>query len=271
MDETTRAARTTAVDDGVTRRRLLQAGGAAAAFAFVYSSPLASGLARAAGNDPTYLQRSGWVDLVGTEFPVVGGTLKLEAVADLPSAATNPVLRGAEDAFALEFSGPPSLVSGVQRLSLPQFGTFDLFVGPVGPGGGATPMEGVINRVLSNSEARRTPPKPPRRSPTVVSEPPKPAHVKHPHPVSKVAAHRTKRGVKCVVTLEHGADVHALVAWLRRGDRVVAASSHKVKGSRVAFVLKTGNRPRKGRYEIDVLTTDGVGESAVKQVQITVR
>jgi hypothetical protein len=267
----------------LTRRRLLQAGGATAATALLVLHPWASTLARAAeasgGDAPGYLIRSSYVDLANPKFAFRGGTLQLVSVGDLSGPGQAPALRDAEDAFSLVFSGPASarVASGVQRLSHPELGTFDLFLVPVGAPGPDQGLEAVVNRVLSRAESRRTPPRAPRAPRWAAAAPSddltKPASLpgSAKSAIRSVHIHRTKRGAKCVVELRASAHTREMVAWLRRGDKLIAVATRDVKGERVAFTLKGARRLRKGRYDLDVIAFSRDGDQSSRRGRVTLR
>lgn len=265
----------------LTRRRALQAGGGAAAAAFFLLHPWASAAAAAAEGSngvPGHLLRSSYMGLDNPEFAVGGSTLRLEAVGDLASAPTVRSLRDTEDAFSLVFSGPgvTSLSEGTQRIRHSALGEFDLCVGRVGPPGPDQRIEVVVNRVLSNTESRRTAPKPSKRSSGSdasgvdadgkIMDPGK----RRKPPIRQVKSHRTKRGLKCAVELAPD-DVAEMTAWLWRGDKVVAATTRKVRGHRVAFTVKPARRLRKGSYELDLMATLADGEQSHLRKKLILR
>ena len=241
----------------LTRRQALQAGGTAAAAAIVFLHPWASAVASAAdGSDvPKHLLRSSWRDLRDPELRAGNIVLRFESVEDLPAAPNVASLVDSEDAFMLTFSGPKSIDTQGAPLTIrhAELGTFDIAVGTGGDGH----YNAVVNRVLSNRESRRTPPRPGRPSPVsdlpvdqghdtrtgapegTASAPAGRAKPKRRNKVIRtVEARRTKHGAKCVVELASAGDIDSLSAWLKHDDRIVASASRRVQGKRVAFNLK---------------------------------
>jgi hypothetical protein len=269
--------RTEALEESstLTRRQALQAGSVTAAAAFLLLHPWVSSAAAAAersGDLPGYLLRSSYRDLVGTDFAVAGTTLRLESVDDLSAASNVASLRDSEDAFSLVFSGPGvgSLPNGIERLDHPDLGTFDLYVGHVGAPG-QNRVEVVVNRVLSNKESRRTPPRPQtssaaERRPTQ----PAPAEGHRKPPIRHVKTTRTKRGLNCSVEFASG-DVRSLTAWLQRGDRFVATAERTVRGHRLRFNVKSPRRLRKGSYVLILIAIDAAGEQTSLRKSLTLR
>jgi hypothetical protein len=149
---------------GLTRRRLVQAGGAATAVLYLGGLP---GRASAAGV-PSYLSRSAYAELGDAPFTAVtaGGltpTLRLAEVADLARAAHEPAFAGREDAFALLFSGPRdgSLDSGIHELRHPALGAFAVFISPVQASGtGEQLYEVVVDRSVRLASAVQDAPEP---------------------------------------------------------------------------------------------------------------
>jgi hypothetical protein len=215
-------------------------------------------------------------------------TLRLESVSDLPSAPSVPSLVDSEDAFALTFSGPGSVgpLDGPLHVRHAELGEFDIAVGPGGDGR----YTAIVNRVLSNRESRRTPPRPASSSgvsqlpvdeghdtrtgaPESVEPGSKRARPKRRNKViRKVETKRAKHGAKCVVELAGSADITEVSAWLRRDDRIVATASRRAHGKRVAFNLKGAKkRLRKGLYELDVIAFGEDGEQYARKVRVRLR
>jgi hypothetical protein len=263
----------------LTRRGALQAGAAGAAGAYFFLHPWAAHAAAAAQGSadvPAYLLRSSYLGLDNPVFAAATTTLRLEEVADLPAARSVASLRDAEDAFALYFSGPGvgSLAPGTYQVRHSVLGAFDLYLGQVGRATKDQRLEVVVNRVLSNKESRRTPPKPaPARAGAAAPAAALPAQEQKrslPHdPIRRVQVKRTKRGARCVVAFAGSADVRSVTAWLRRGDKILAATSRNVYAGRVEFTLKTAKRPRKGTYDIDVMAVDSSGEQSYQRKRLT--
>ncbi len=280
-----------AVASDLTRRQALQAGGTAAAAAIVFLHPWTSAVARAGdGSDvPKHLLRSSWRDLRNPELRAGNIVLRLESVGDLPAAPNVASLVDSEDAFMLTFSGPKEIDTQGAPLTVrhAELGTFDIGIGTGGDGH----YNAVVNRVLSNRESRRTPPRPARPSPVTdlpadeghdtrtgapeatASTPAARAKPKRRNKViRKVETKRAKHGAKCVVELAGSADITEVSAWLRRDDRIVATASRRAHGKRVAFNLKGAKkRLRKGLYELDVIAFDEDGEQYARKVRVRLR
>lgn len=145
----------------LTRRRLVQAGGAAAASLYLGTLPsrAAAAVAPAA---PAYLRRSSYAMLKNSAFAVAGArgaktTLRLTAVADLARARLESSLRDRDDAFALTFTGPSGapLASATHELRHPRLGTFSVFMAPVGrPTRSAQRYEVVVDRSVTLAAAK---------------------------------------------------------------------------------------------------------------------
>jgi hypothetical protein len=269
----------------LTRRGVLQAGAATAAGAYFFLHPWAAHAVTAGQSSadvPAYLLRSSYLALDNPTFAVAKTTLRLEEVADLPAAPGVASLRDSEDAFALYFSGPGvrSLAPGTHQIRHSELGAFDLYIGPVGQANGDQCLEVVVNRILTNKESRRTPGKaapPPRTAGGTgaadsqrAAEPA--AHEASRHlpgePIRRIQVKRTKRGARCVVAFAGAADVRSVTAWLRRGDKIVAATTRNVYAGRLEFNLKTAKRPRKGAYDIDLMAVDSSGEQSYKRKRV---
>jgi hypothetical protein len=265
-----------------TRRGALQAGAATAAGAYFFLHPWAAHAVTAGQSSadvPAYLLRSSYLALDNPTFAVATTTLRLEEVADLPAAPGVASLRGSEDAFALYFSGPGvrKLAPGTHQIRHSELGAFDLYIGPVGQANGDQRLEVVVNRVLSKKESRRTPPKPaaaPRAADGrgAADSLRTAAHDASRHlpgePIRRIQVKRTKRGARCVVAFAGTADVRSVTAWLRRGDKIVAATTRNVYAGRLEFNLKAAKRPRKGAYDIDLMAVDSSGEQSYKRKRV---
>jgi hypothetical protein len=274
----------------LTRRQAFQAGGTTAAAAFVFLHPWATAVARAAdgsGDVPKHLLRSSYVGLDNKDFATDAGVLRLEGVGDLPAAAQVSSFVDSEDGFALVFSGPATSSTGPVALRHSELGSFEMYLGNRGPDGN---YQVVVNRVLSNRESRRTPPRPAKPAPPPPPVPPDEgldtrtgapasaaASYSGPKPsrrnktIRSVETKRTKHGAKVVVELSPKAGVTELAGWLKREERVVASASRKVHGKRVAFNLKPAKRLRKGVYELQVLAVGADGEQFSRLVRVRLR
>ena len=273
----------------LTRRQALQAGGTTAAAAFVFLHPWATAVARAAdgsGDVPKHLLRSSYVDLANKDFATDAGVMRLEGVGDLPAAAGVPSFVDSQDAFGLILSGPATPSTGPVAMRHSELGSFEMYLGSRDPDGR---YQVVVNRVLSNRESRRTPPRPakpadPAPAPPVdeglntrTGAPASSDAARGPKPkrrnktIRSVEAKRTKHGAKVVVELAPNAGVSEVTGWLKREEKIVAGASRKVHGKRVAFNLKPGKRLRKGVYELQVLAVGADGEQFSRLVRVRLR
>lgn len=151
---------------GMTRRRLVQVGGAAAAT--IYLAGLTSAAAVAATvAAPAYLRRASYAALRGTTFTASGAAgasvaLRLDDVADLVRARTEKALAGRDDAFALTLSGPRAtpLAAGSYAIGHASLGSFSLFLAPVGrPSATLQSYEVVVDRSTTLASAQAVAPR----------------------------------------------------------------------------------------------------------------
>jgi hypothetical protein len=137
---------------GVTRRRLLQAGGTSLALAAVGGAGRVV-TAGAAAPAADALRRSRYAPHVGRTFRLTApdGTsiqAKLAAVEDL-APALQPRLRGSDDAFVLIFRGParPRLEQDVLDIRNPAAGRAALLASPSSRGRHGQDYAVVVNRL----------------------------------------------------------------------------------------------------------------------------
>ena len=147
----------------LSRRRLIQAGGAATAV--LYLGGLTS-KASAAGV-PSYLTRAAYIPLTDAPFDAATATgmarLRLTVVSDLARATHDRSFVGRDDAFALLFSGPRDSVldSGIHELRNPDLGAFSVFISPVQASGQAEQhYEVVVDRSVRLASAIQEAPRP---------------------------------------------------------------------------------------------------------------
>jgi hypothetical protein len=186
------------LESQITRRRLVQAGGAATAV--LYLGGL-SGSAAAAGV-PSHLTRSAYAGLADAPFTATtaGGlttTLRLSEVADLARARQEPSFAGRDDAFALLFGGPADVVldSGIHELRTPALGAFAVFISPVqASGGGEQRYEVVVDRSVRLAGALQDAPEPMAHSNAVAAG--APAAAKAVSPATPGAAQQTPATAK---------------------------------------------------------------------------
>jgi hypothetical protein len=145
----------------LTRRRLIQVGGGAAAVLYLDRLPV---LALADTTAPAFLRRSSYAPLVGSQFQAVGAgaTLTLTAVSDLVRAQDEPAFVGRDDAFALSFVGPADVVlaGGTHELAHPTLGSFAIFITPVQRPAETQSYELVVDRSVALGAARQEAPTP---------------------------------------------------------------------------------------------------------------
>jgi len=210
---------------------------------------------------------------------------RLKGLERPPAAPNVASLVDSEDAFVLTFSGPESVAPPGVPLQVrhDELGTFDIAVGQ----GGEGTYQAVVNRVLSDRESRRTPPRPSRPlagkmvpndeghdtdtgAPEAGDGGAKPK--RRNDVIRSVEAKRTKHGAKCVIELSRSGDLSKVMAWLERDDRIVATASRRVYGKRAAFNLKGAKkRLRKGVYELTVIALDDDGEQHGRNVRVRFR
>ncbi|WP_210492447.1 hypothetical protein [Patulibacter sp. SYSU D01012] len=259
---------------GLTRRRLLAAGGAGVAVL------LAPGAAQAAPLSAE-LRRTTWAGLAdGRVTATVAGRsvgLELVEVADLPIAAAVPALRGHDGAFALRFAGPPGLPSGTHGLHHPELGAFALFVSPVGAAGAAPRYEAVVDRTVRiagvNEEGVPAAVVPPARAAAPAATAPAPL-VTASGAAVPVAAPRRRPRLRTVAVRRgggrRGADVDLVLTGttpgtvvravlLRRGHAVARAAAPVRHGDAVRLRLRAGRALGRGRYELALVVVDREG------------
>lgn len=135
----------------ISRRRLLELGGAAALGALVagpWPNPGPAG-GSAATATPAHLLRSAYAGLVGERFTVARAdaapvALRLVAVNDLQRSAA-----GHEEAFSLLFAGAASapLEQAVRELRHPSLGRFSLLLVPTTTRRRGPHYEAIVNRL----------------------------------------------------------------------------------------------------------------------------
>jgi hypothetical protein len=284
----------------LTRRRLVQAGGAAGAA--LYLGAL-TGTAGAAGV-PAYLRRSGYDGLTGSSFTATGAggwpaSLRLTEVTDLVRAATDPDFAGRDDAFALSFSGPAGapLESGIHELSHPVLGRFSVFIAPVERAAGEQRYEVVVDRSVRLAGAVEDTPEPVVPvAPATPQAPSAPASgtttaAAQPAATGKVSARRTtvkpkpkpliqhaglaRRGgvLACDVRVApHRGVISVRATLLRRDGMPVARAARLVRG-KVALRLNLREllAVRPGEYDLRLTVTDVQGKRHVSVRRVTVR
>jgi hypothetical protein len=272
----------TSVPSGVTRRRLLQTGGAASAaalFGLHASTATANAQATAADGTPFYLLRSSYAGLKTADFDVSSlrsTTLTLKAVEDLTAASVDRDLASSEDAFALAFSASRPLEQGIHFLNHPQLGGFELFIAPVANGAG---YEAVVNR--SRGATRHYPaPRPGVGGSAGASRTPPRMHAarggasRTHDPVRRISLRRIGTGVVCEVLLappgKNQRPIEHVSVWVKRGDKLKAALSRSdVHGRRVALRLPRRKTPlRSGSYEVAVAVTDKRGRTTYERATV---
>lgn len=147
-----------------TRRRALQASGAATVALWA----AAGGTARAeavAASAPPHLRRSAYEALAEPRALSVAGegrTLRLTSVGDLLGARDDAALRGSDDAFALVLeettAADAPLAQGIHALAHPDLGRFELFLAPAeDPSGAARGLRYAVVVDRSRDRPRRPP------------------------------------------------------------------------------------------------------------------
>ncbi len=156
------------LESQITRRRLVQVGGAATAALYLGRLPATA----AAAGTPSHLARSAYAPLTGAPFTAISDsgakiTLRLSEVGDLARARREPAFAGRDDAFGLVFSAPsePALGSGIHDLHEPSLGDFALFISPVqSSAAGEQRYEVVVDRSVPLATATEAAPAPPAQA-----------------------------------------------------------------------------------------------------------
>ena len=285
-------------EPGLTRRRLVQAGGAATAV--LYLGGL-TGSASAAGV-PSFLTRSAYTSLADPRFGAVTGsglttTLRLTPVADLARAGQEPAFAGREDAFALLFSGPAGLVldSGIHELRNPALGAFSVFISPVqASANGEQRYEVVVDRSVQLAGALQDAPEPMALSNAVTSAgPPAAAAAVRPaapgasakaataqtgakHKPAKLvqSALLARRGGELTVDVRvaRGRELVSVRAVLLRDDVEHARAARRLKGRvGIRLHLREVRRTPLGDYRLKIIVTDRHGKRTSTTRRVTVR
>jgi hypothetical protein len=154
-------------DQGLTRRRLVQAGGAAAVGLMLGAAPASGAAIALPGTTPAYLRRASYARLKGTALTTTGAsganvTLRLAEVADLARARVERSYVARDDAFSLTLTGPRGapLSGSVHELRHASLGTFSLFLVPVGrPTKTEQSYEVVVDRSMTIASAKALAPR----------------------------------------------------------------------------------------------------------------
>jgi hypothetical protein len=260
--------------NGVTRRRLLQSGGAAAAIALIDLHPMTSALASSGADSsaPAYLRRSSYTPLADQDFTLslADGTqqaLKLFSISDLERAG----LAGADDAFMLEFSGPTtqSAEQGIHTLMHPTLGSFELFSTPVDQPQSTQTYAVIVDRSIKIGSPQ-APTSPSTTADSAASSQSslssgsaasahKRAPIAHESIFHSVRVSRAAHGVVVEVSFAPGVHVTEIHAWLLRKHHPLGVASHHVKGDGARFQVPSTHRLSSGEYEIKLIATDRHG------------
>jgi hypothetical protein len=270
----------------LTRRRLVQAGGAGAAA--LYLGGLA-GTARAAGT-PAYLQRAGYTALSSAAFTAGGTTLKLTEIADLARARHDASFAGRDDAFALSFSGPRDAVleSGIHELRHPDLGRFSVFIAPVENAADAQHYEVVVDRSVRLATARQEAPAPLEHTNTATAAPAAtpPAPSVKVTKTTKAAKAKAKplkllqgvtiarRGGEITTDVRVAAHqgVMSVRATLLRDGVEHARAARLLRGKAgVRLHLRELRATPPGRYDLRMTVTDRRGKRTVTVRRVTLR
>jgi len=269
---------------GLTRRRLLQSGGAAAAVALIDLHPVTAALAsnaNTASNTPAYLRRSSYTSLSSNGFTVsadgVQQTLELLSVSDLKRAG----LQGADDAFMLQFSGPGSetIEQGTHVLSHPTLGSFELFSTPVNQPQSTQTYAIVVDRSIAiESSGAPTPPAAATNSTAVSPDSatatarstPKPTPVAHESIFHRVHVARAAHGVLVEVSFAPSSHIEHVHAWLIRNSHPLGVADHRVSGDGAKFEVSSSHHLPDGDYEIKLIATarHGVKSGLTRQIKL---
>jgi hypothetical protein len=278
----------------LSRRRLVQAGGAATALVYLGGLP---GAAQAAGA-PSFLSRAPYVPLVDTAFDAVSAsgmtaTLQLTAVADLARARSEPSFAGRDDAFALTFSGPREILldAGIHELRHPALGAFSLFIAPVDDSPTEQRYEVVVDRSVRLASAQQDAPEPLSISnDAVAAAPPVPVTVTVPAASATTKAKakaKPKKRAKLVqsatisrrggvltadIRIAAGRGSVSVRAALMRDDVEYARAGRLLRGRHgIRLNLRELRRTPAGAYELRVVVTDQHGKRTQTTRRVTLR
>jgi GNAT superfamily N-acetyltransferase len=266
---------------GATRRQVLQAGAAGGAALWLASGPATAMAAvgtPAAGADETYLRRSAWLPLAGTDIPVDRGpALRLEAITDVANAAERR-LSGSDDAFVLLFSGNGSspLEQGVHRF-LPHGARAELFAAPVAMPGPRQLYEVLIDRSVRLS--RVDPPRAPSgAAPAAVAAPA--ADVPGQEAVEpdrryrflkSVALRRGRPGLQARLRFAKNARLRSVTLRVSRDGVVHARGRGDVRGRNGLVGLRVLAPMPRGYYDVVVVGVDRKGVRTVVRRSVMIR
>ena len=281
---------------GLTRRRLVQAGGAATAVLYLGGlTPTAS-----AAGVPSFLTRSAYASLADPQFGAVTGSglttmLRLTEVADLARTRHEPAFAGRDDAFALLFSGPagPPLDSGIHELRHSALGAFAVFISPVqASGGGEQRYEVVVDRSVRLAGALQDAPEPMALSNAAAVAPAAAAvspaapgmGTKAPATAKAGAKHKPAKLVQSALLARRGGELTVDVRVARGrglvsvravllGDDVEhARAARRLKGRvGIRLHLREVRRTPPGAYRLTIVVTDRHGKrtSTTRCVTVT--
>jgi len=266
------------------RRRLLQLGAAGAAATWL--GPLdglgTTGTAEASVLRPE-LRRSSWLELTDTAVQVRIDEqrvvpLHLVEIGDLPIADQIPALREHDAAFVARFAGAPGLAQGTRTLLQSELGTVELFLVPVGAGGGGL-YEAVVDRtiriagineedvpeiVVPDVRAVQPPQDPgPGGIPSPAQQQPKQPKVVTPR-VRRIAVSRAphaagRRTLVAELVLADAAGLKAVRGQLLSRGRVVAGATGTRRGQTARLRL-TAHRPLpRGSYVLAITLISRTG------------
>jgi hypothetical protein len=216
---------------------------------------------------PAYLRRAGYSGLQGQSFDAGATTVQLMEVSDLERAARERALAGADDAFALLFSGPAShpLPQGVHTLRHPRLGSFELFLVPVDQPDGDQRYEAVVDRTVKLGGSSSVP-----SPPTATPKPP--AAKAHRRRLLRVRGHRVRRGAVCELTFAKDAKVATVEVWLMRRGHPYASVTRRVHGRRsLRLRLLSRRRLHAGRYMLVTAERDRSGDVAYERRSFRLR
>jgi hypothetical protein len=274
------------------RRQLLRAGATGVAAVAVGAHwSLIEGVASAAPLPPA-LMRSTWTALHDPRLTAATGdtrlALELVRVADLPVASVLTGLRGSDEAFVLEFTGPAGLPQGIVALSSPELGSAVLYLGPIAEStSGPQRYEAVVDRTVRiagiNEEGAPLPVDapaaraalPPAVTAAGVTAPPPPNRRAVRTPVlrrASVARGRTRRQATVDLSLAQTRDIVGVRAALLRRDATIArASSPQRAPHGLKLRLTSSASIPAGRYTLLVRMTarDGTVTSARRAVRLS--
>jgi hypothetical protein len=229
---------------------------------FVGLRPWAASPAAAA---PGHLLRSSYDGLVGENFRVGSGNLRLLSVDDLAGAAVFKSLAGSDDAFVLEFSGPldAALESGTHSVTHAALGGFELFVSEVEQPRSERRYEAVIDRSVRGPRSARK-----RAAAATAAAAPAGAPART-RMIRRLALRRTVSGARANVLLAATTGAERVYGRLARRGKTIAVAAREVRGQRAVLHFRGERELRPGTYTLTLVLVDAAGVASVLRHRVT--